>query len=106
MVDNNQSIISWVGSKPAGKHNGQIKIKSGEMHFKNGGLESGKFTADMKSIHVLDLKGDEKKDLENHLKGRLLAKKIIFLMLTNIQNLTLSSNQLIDLKMAIKYMAY
>lgn len=75
MIDSNQSIISWVGSKPAGKHNGQIKIKTGEMHFKNGGLESGKFTADMKSIHVLDLKGDEKKDLENHLKGTVVGKE-------------------------------
>lgn len=82
-VDNNQSVISWVGSKPTGKHHGQIKIKSGEMHFKNGSLESGKFTADMRSIHVLDLKNDEKTDLENHLKGTVAGKENHFFNVNN-----------------------
>ncbi|RRO17811.1 YceI family protein [Flavobacteriaceae bacterium 14752] len=74
-VDENSSTINWVGSKPAGSHNGIIKIESGEMSFENGELVSGKFTIDMKSINVQDLEGKEKADLENHLKGTVEGKE-------------------------------
>ncbi|MBS4039345.1 MAG: YceI family protein [Flavobacteriales bacterium] len=66
------SVIEWEGSKPTGKHNGTIKIKSGELSLNNGKIEGGKFVIDMTSIEVLDLQGKEKTDLEGHLKG--LAK--------------------------------
>lgn len=70
VVDAASSIIEWVGSKPAGKHNGTIAISNGEVYLNNGKIESGKFTIDMNSITVLDLKaGDGKEDLEGHLKG-------------------------------------
>lgn len=70
LVDAPSSIIEWVGSKPAGKHNGTISISNGEVYLNNGKIESGKFTIDMTSITVLDLKaGDGKEDLEGHLKG-------------------------------------
>ena len=70
VVDSANSIIEWVGSKPAGKHNGTIAISNGEVYLNNGKIESGKFTIDMTSITVLDLKaGDGKEDLEGHLKG-------------------------------------
>lgn len=70
VVDASSSIIEWVGSKPAGKHNGTIAISNGEVYLNNGKIESGKFTIDMTSITVLDLKaGDGKEDLEGHLKG-------------------------------------
>jgi polyisoprenoid-binding protein YceI len=40
------------------------------VYLNNGKIESGKFTIDMNSITVLDLKaGDGKEDLEGHLKG-------------------------------------
>ncbi|HBI01928.1 MAG TPA: YceI family protein [Flavobacterium sp.] len=69
-VDATKSTIEWVGSKPAGKHNGTIALSSGELALNNGKVESGKFTIDMNSITVLDLKaGDGKEDLEGHLKG-------------------------------------
>lgn len=69
VLENDLSEINWTGSKPAGKHNGKIKIKSGEVTFQNDKLVSGKFTIDMNSISVLDLEGEEKNDLEKHLKG-------------------------------------
>lgn len=70
VVDASTSIIEWAGSKPAGKHNGTIAISNGEVYLNNGKIESGKFTIDMTSITVLDLKaGDGKEDLEGHLKG-------------------------------------
>ena len=74
-INNNSSIILWEGSKPAGSHNGVIKIKSGEMKFDNGEMTAAKFIADMTSIDVQDLEGEEKKDLENHLKGKISGKE-------------------------------
>ena len=74
-INENQSIVNWIGSKPTGKHNGEIKIKSGEMIFKNGKLVSGKFIVDMRSLNVKDLEGDEKNELENHLKGTVEGKE-------------------------------
>lgn len=69
-VDVTKSSIEWIGSKPAGKHNGTIALSGGEISLNNGKVESGKFTIDMNSITVLDLKaGDGKEDLEGHLKG-------------------------------------
>ena len=64
------SKIEWSGSKPTGKHTGTISISEGEVFVKDNALASGKFTIDMKSITVTDLKaGDGKEDLEAHLKG-------------------------------------
>jgi polyisoprenoid-binding protein YceI len=69
-VDATKSAIEWVGSKPAGKHNGTISLSSGELALNNGKVESGNFIIDMNSITVLDLAaGDGKEDLEGHLKG-------------------------------------
>lgn len=69
-VDAAKSTIEWIGSKPAGKHNGTIALSNGELALNNGKVESGKFTIDMNSITVLDLAaGDGKEDLEGHLKG-------------------------------------
>jgi len=74
-VDQSNSVIHWVGSKPGDKHKGTIKIKSGEVNFENGELLTGKFTIDMKSINVQDLEGQDKADLENHLKGTVEGKE-------------------------------
>ncbi len=74
-IEPDLSVIHWTGSKPAGEHKGKIKVKSGEITFHNDKIISGKFTIDMNSITVLDLKGEEKKDLENHLKGNIQGKE-------------------------------
>ena len=69
-VDAQASQIEWAGSKPTGKHTGTIALSEGEVFVKDTVLASGKFTIDMKSITVTDLKaGDGKEDLEAHLKG-------------------------------------
>lgn len=64
-----ETIVDWVGSKPAGKHNGTIGISQGEVSVDGTNLVGGKFTLDINSIQVLDLQGDEKGYLEGHLKG-------------------------------------
>jgi len=69
-VETSASTIHWTGSKPSGKHHGTIGISDGQIFVKDSMIQSGKFTIDMKSITVNDLKpGDGKEDLEAHLKG-------------------------------------
>lgn len=69
-VNTAESTIDWTGYKPTGKHTGTINLTDGEISVKDGAVEAGKFTLDMKSITVTDLKeGDGKEDLEAHLKG-------------------------------------
>lgn len=69
-VDTATSVIEWKGEKPGGAHTGTISLAGGTVSVANGAVESGKFTIDMKSITVTDLKaGDGKEDLEAHLKG-------------------------------------
>lgn len=69
-VETAASTIHWTGSKPSGQHHGALGISDGQIFVKDNMLQSGKFTIDMKSITVNDLKpGDGKEDLEAHLKG-------------------------------------
>ena len=63
------STIAWVGAKPTGKHNGKIKVSTGEFKVEDGKITEGRFIIDMNSITVEDLEGDEKLSLEGHLKG-------------------------------------
>ncbi len=70
IADTIASGISWIGSKPTGRHTGTINISKGEVFVKNGAVETGRFTINMKSITVTDPKeGKDRLNLENHLKG-------------------------------------
>lgn len=65
-----KSTITWVGKKVTGQHAGTIKIKDGALFMKAGKIVRGKFTVDMTSIEVTDLKaGEGKEKLEGHLKA-------------------------------------
>lgn len=68
-VDVEQSKINWVGSKPAGEHNGQVSLSEGNLKVENESLVGGNIVIDMTSIDVQDLEGDDKKKLEDHLMG-------------------------------------
>lgn len=62
------SSVSWVGSKPGGKHMGKFNVSNGELKVNNGNIEAGNFTIDMTSNQVTDLQpGKGKEDLEGHL---------------------------------------
>lgn len=63
------SVIEWVGSKPAGKHTGTISLSDGSFNVTEGKVTGGNFTIAMNSIAVTDLEGEEKMNLETHLKG-------------------------------------
>ena len=69
-IDVAKSNIKWVGKKVTGQHEGSINFKDGSLLFKNDKLFKGKFTVDMTSIQVTDLKaGEGKEKLEGHLKA-------------------------------------
>lgn len=68
-VNVEQSKINWVGSKPAGQHNGIVPLSEGSLMVSDDQVIGGEVTLDMTSIEVQDLEGEDKKDLENHLMG-------------------------------------
>lgn len=74
-VDTSSSVIEWQGKKPTGTHTGTIQIAEGTFHANDSIVESGTFVIDMGSITVTDLQGDEKMNLENHLKGTVEGKE-------------------------------
>ncbi len=69
IVDSASSTIEWTGSKPTGKHSGTLKIAKGNLKIKDEKIEGASFEIDMTSITVTDIEGEEKEDLEKHLKG-------------------------------------
>ncbi len=74
MVDKNESTIDWQGAKPTGTHTGTVNLESGVIRMEDSVL-SGSFLIDMTSIVVTDLEGDQKGNLEDHLKGTVEGKE-------------------------------
>jgi len=68
-INTEASVIEWAGSKATGSgHGGTIKLQSGELSVFKGNINGGKMVLDMNSITVTDLEGQDKADLEGHLK--------------------------------------
>lgn len=67
-VDAQKSTVEWYAEKVTGKHNGTIKLISGEL-ANNHGKFGGKFVIDMTSLVCTDLEGGSKTKLEGHLKS-------------------------------------
>lgn len=63
----NESEMTWVGTKPTGRHNGTIAMKEGDFKIENGTIVGGKFVFDLNQIDVLDLEGEDKQKLTGHL---------------------------------------
>lgn len=68
-VDVKNSKITWTGEKLTGSHAGTIKLQEGYFEMESGKLVGGEFTADMSTINVTDLEGEDKTKLEGHLKS-------------------------------------
>jgi K(+)-stimulated pyrophosphate-energized sodium pump len=54
-VDTDNSTLTWKATKPAGSHNGEVKIVEGKLEVNEGRLSGGHFTLDMNSITSNDL---------------------------------------------------
>lgn len=63
------SNIVWKAAKVTGKHDGNVKFKSGSLTFNGDVLTGGELVVDMTSIEVTDLQGKGKTNLEGHLKS-------------------------------------
>ncbi len=87
-VDTAVSVIEWQGAKPTGNHTGTIKVSEGSFMANDSVIESGTFVIDMNSIVVTDLEGDEKKNLEAHLKGTVEGKEGDFFNVTEYPEAT------------------
>ena len=77
-VDAASSKLLWEGAKVSGKHNGTVNVSEGALVFDGDDLKGGSFTIDMNSVSVLDLEGNMKDNLENHLKGTAEGKETDF----------------------------
>jgi polyisoprenoid-binding protein YceI len=68
-VDN--SMVTWIGSKPAGKHNGTIGISGGEIQVTGTEIVAGNFTIDITSLKVSDIPADNQNNAK--LSGHLMS---------------------------------
>ena len=69
-VDTAISVLTWIGNKPTGSHNGTVAIKSGALLVEEGVLKGGEFVIDMNTITNLDMAGsDGAGKIEGHLKA-------------------------------------
>ncbi|AUC80679.1 YceI family protein [Lacinutrix sp. Bg11-31] len=81
-----ESTIEWKGFKPTGTHNGTINLDSGIFSVTDDVLQSGTFIIDMTSINTTDLEGDQKANLDAHLKGTVEGKEGDFFNVAKFPN--------------------
>ncbi|MEX0996688.1 MAG: YceI family protein [Flavobacteriaceae bacterium] len=76
MADVDGSQIEWEAGKLTGNHTGYLNIAKGYVALNdNNEIEAGEFVIDMSTITVTDLEGDDKANLESHLKGTVEGKE-------------------------------
>lgn len=70
-VDTSGSTITWIGSKPTGKHSGSIPLKDGSIAVDSNKVVGGKLVININEITNEDLAGDAEMQLKlvNHLKS-------------------------------------
>jgi polyisoprenoid-binding protein YceI len=71
-ADLQRSLIEWKGTKfwGLGKHEGIVRLKSGELCVREGQISAGTFVADMTSIEVTDIPANDpvpRRRLRDHL---------------------------------------
>jgi polyisoprenoid-binding protein YceI len=60
MVDPSASAVTWIGTKPAGQHNGTLGIApESKLMIENGTLTGGTITINMTELTVLDIEAAE-----------------------------------------------
>ena len=58
-IDTEKTKVEWVGKKVTGQHNGEVKVKNGNLIFKGAELTGGEIVVDMNSMTVTDLANDK-----------------------------------------------
>lgn len=70
-VDVASSAVTWVGTKPTGKHNGSFSLSEGTISVKGNEIVGGKFMIDINTLKVLDIPAEDEGNgkLTGHLKS-------------------------------------
>lgn len=70
-INTAESTVTWIGSKPTGKHNGTIPISTGTIAVENGAIVGGSIDMDIAGIQNSDLAEDpdSQAKLVGHLKS-------------------------------------
>jgi len=63
-ISSNEADMEFVGTKPTGRHYGNIALSNGSLKVKDGKVTGGKFVFNLNEITITDLKDDK----ENHQK--------------------------------------
>ncbi len=66
-VDTQKSRVTWIGTKPTGRHTGTINIASGDLTVQGDDIKAGNFVMDMKSVKVMDMDEENNNNLAGHL---------------------------------------
>ena len=69
VVPQGSSKVNWVGTKVAGQHSGTIDISKGSLSLTDGKVTGGQFAINMSTVTCTDLDGEQKTNLEGHLKS-------------------------------------
>lgn len=68
-IDNAATTIKWVGVKQTGAHEGTFGIKNGKLVLSGTDITGGEFEIDVNALQVTDITGEDKANLEGHLKS-------------------------------------
>ncbi|MGB0648368.1 MAG: YceI family protein [Bradymonadia bacterium] len=68
-IDTANSSFTWKATKVTGGHEGQIFPSAGNIEVKDGAIQSGNVTMDMKTFTVTDIQGKWAAKLLGHLKS-------------------------------------
>lgn len=68
-IDTSESVVTWIGSKPTGEHQGTMAIENGHLQINNDQVVGGLINIDLNRLEVLDLEGEYKEKLTGHLKS-------------------------------------
>jgi len=69
-IDVATSSLTWRGENIVGKkHQGTIMVKRGIVNLSGGAITGGEIVIDMNTLTNTDLSGEEKGNIESHLKG-------------------------------------
>lgn len=70
VVDTTASVIEWIGGTPTNNtHTGNLRLREGKLTANENRLTGGSFVINIQSINNTDQSGQDKLDLENHLKN-------------------------------------
>ncbi len=65
-----ETKLAWLGKKVTGQHSGSVSVTEGILNVKDGAIQSGNFTIDIKSLKVED---ETPADMKQKLTGHLLS---------------------------------